>query len=83
VRNAVLSLNDDTLFVITTTDRNPATLMAWDISRGTLKPGKRVFEDTGWLNENNLVAVREGVLLQTSSTLKLWTFLSASEVGPT
>ena len=70
-----LSLNGDTLFVITTTDDSLVTLMAWDISSGMFKPGKRVFEDTGELNDYNLVAVREGVLLQISHhTLELWNF---------
>ena len=75
VMKVVLSLNGDTLFVITTTDGSPATLMAWDISNGMFKPGKRVFEDTGRFDENNMVAVREGILLQTShNTLELWNF---------
>jgi len=73
----VLSLNADTLFVMTTTTTHgsPPTLMSWDISSGIFKPGKRVFEDTGGLNGYNLVAVREGVLLQSShDTLELWNF---------
>ncbi|XP_020616245.1 uncharacterized protein LOC110054227, partial [Orbicella faveolata] len=74
-RKVVLSLNGDTLFVITTTDGSPATLMAWDISSGMFKPEIKVFEDTGCLNEYNLVAVREGVLVQTShNVLELWNF---------
>ena len=75
VTKVVLSLNGDMLFFITTTDYSPATLMGWDISSGIFKPGKRVFDDTGGLDEHNLVAVREGVLLQNShSTLELWNF---------
>ena len=75
VTKVVLSLNGDTLFVITTAFDSPATLMAWDISSGMFKPGKRVFEDTGGFDDYNLVAVREGVLLQTSrDTLELWNF---------
>jgi len=71
----VLSLNGDTLFVIITTFSTSASLMAWDISSGRFKPGKRVFEDTGGFGDYNLVAVREGVLLQTSrDTLELWNF---------
>ena len=70
-----LSLNGDTLFVITITFRSPASLMAWDISSGMFKPGKRVFEYTGGFDDYNLVAVTEGVLLQTShDTLELWNF---------
>ena len=75
VTNVVLSLTGDTLFYITTTDGSPATLMGWEISSGKFKPGKRIFEDPGWLRRYNLVAVREGVLLQTSpDTLELWNF---------
>ena len=69
----VLSLSGDTLYVITTTKGSPATLMARDITSGMFKPGKRVIEDTGMFNKYNLVAVREGVLLQTSpNALELW-----------
>ena len=72
-RKVVLSLSGDTLYVITTTYRSPATLVAWDITSGMFKPGKRVIEHTGGFNEYNLVAVREGVLLQTSDkVLELW-----------
>jgi len=75
VTKVVLSLNGDTLFVITTTFDSPATLKAWDISSGMFKPGKSVFEDTSSFHRDNLVAVREGVLLQTSpDTLELWNF---------
>ena len=75
VTNVVLSLNGDALFVITTTGGSPATLKVWDISSGMFKPGRRVLEDTGELDEYNLVAVREGVLLETShDTLELWNF---------
>ena len=72
-RKVLLSLSGDTLYVITTTDCTPAALMAWDISSGMFKPGKRVISDTAEFNEYNLVAVREGVLLQTShKALELW-----------
>ena len=75
VTKVVLSLNGDTLFVIKITFGSPASLMAWDISSGMFKPGKRVFEDTGGFDDYNLVAVREGVLLQTThDTLELWNF---------
>jgi len=75
VTKVVLSLNGDMLFVITTTFGSPATLKAWDISSGMFKPGKSVFEDTSSFHRDNLVAVREGVLLQTSpGTLELWNF---------
>ena len=77
VMKVVLSLNADTLFVITATDGSPAAFVAWDISSGVFKPGKRVlnFEVTGMFDEYNLVAVREGVLFQTShGTLELWNF---------
>jgi len=75
VRKVALSLNGDRLFVITRTFGSSASLMAWDISSGMFKPGKRVFEDTGGFDNYNLVAVREGVLLQTSrDTLELWNF---------
>ena len=69
----VLSLSGDTLYVITETDDSPAALVAWDITSGMFKPGKIVIDDTGGFNEYNLVAVREGVLLQTShKALELW-----------
>ena len=74
-RKVVLSLSGDTLYVITATNiyGSPATLMAWDITSGMFKPGKRVFEDTGGFKKCNLVAVREGILLQTShKALELW-----------
>ena len=76
LRKVVLSLNGDTLFVITgTVDCLALTLMAWDISSGMFKPGKRVFEDTGQFHVCNLVAVTEGVLWQSShDTLELWNF---------
>ena len=72
-RKVVLSLSGDTLYVITTTDDSPAILVAWDITSGMFRPGQRVIEYTGMFNEYNLVAVREGVLLQTShKALELW-----------
>jgi len=75
VTKVVLSLNGDTLFVIITTFDGLATLKAWDISSGMFKPGKSVFEYTSSFHEHTLVALREGVLLQTSpSTLELWNF---------
>jgi len=76
VKEVVFSLSGDTLYVVTTTRRDQnRTVMAWDISSGIFKPGKRVFEGTGWFDEYILVAVREGVLLQTSrDTLELWNF---------
>jgi len=71
ITTVAFSLNGDTLYVITTTDGSPATLVGWDISSGMFKPGKRVFEETG----GNLVAVREGVLLRTSrDAFELWNF---------
>ena len=74
VKKAVLSLNGHTLFIITTTDGYLPTLMAWDISSGMCKARKRVFGDTGRFGEN-IVAVREGVLLEGShDTLELWNF---------
>ena len=73
VKKVALSLNGDTLFVLTETNPNQVTLMAWDIYTGMFKPGKRVFEDTGWTSRCTLVAVSEGVLLQTSyDVLELW-----------
>ena len=65
----VLSLNGDRLFV--TNHKNE--VMVWDISSGMCKPGK-LFPRA--LNSNyNLVAVREGLLLQTTlDTLELWDF---------
>ncbi|XP_020616233.1 uncharacterized protein LOC110054217, partial [Orbicella faveolata] len=74
-REVVLSLNGDTLFVITTTDRSPATLTAWDISSGLVKHAIKIFPHPSWFRQYNLVAVREGVLLQTSRhVLELWNF---------
>ena len=75
VRKVALSLNGEMLFVITTAGGSAAALMAWDISSRMFRPGKIVFEDTDDFDEHNLVAVREGVLLQTSrDTLELWNF---------
>ena len=70
VEKVEFSLNGDRLFVITYPKRE---LMVWDISSGMFKPGKilpRVDHDY-----YNLVAVREGLLLQSSVvTLQLWDF---------
>ena len=67
VIKVVLSLNGDTLYVTTKTDDNLATLMGWDISSGMFKPGKIDRFPC------HVVAVREGVLFQTSrATLELW-----------
>ena len=74
-RKVVLSLNGDTLYVTTSTDNSPTTLMGWDISSGMFKPGKQVLEDTFVFDKYNLVALSEGVLLQTSDdALELWNF---------
>ena len=65
----VLSLNGDRLFV-----RNrKKEVMVWDISSGMCKLGK-IFPRA--LDRNyNLVAVREGLLMQTTrDTLELWDF---------
>mgnify|MGYP002260131520 CR=1 FL=1 len=49
------------------------SLMVWDISSGMLKPGKMLPRRVRC--NDNLVGVREGVLLQTSyDTLELWDF---------
>ncbi|XP_044163998.1 uncharacterized protein LOC114961314 isoform X3 [Acropora millepora] len=70
VRNVVFSLNGDRLFIITDPKRE---LMVWDISSGMLKPGKILPRGVDY--NYNLVAVREGLLLQTSyDTLELWDF---------
>ena len=75
VMKVVLSLNGETLFVICATDGSPVTLKGWDISSGMFTPGKRVLQDIAWFHVHNLVAVREGVLLQTSDdALELWNF---------
>ena len=75
VMKVVLSLNGETLFVISATDGSPVTLKGWDISSGMFTPGKRVLQDFSWFHVRNLVAVREGVLLQTSDdALELWNF---------
>ena len=70
VRNVVFSLNGDRLFIITDPK---GELMVWDISSGMFKPGKILPE--GVDVNYNLVAVREGVLFQSSGdTLELWDF---------
>jgi len=75
VRNFALSLNGDTLYVVTTTDGSPSALVAWDISSGLVKAEITVFYDTVWLNGYHLVAVREDVLFQTrDDVLELWNF---------
>ncbi|XP_074611961.1 uncharacterized protein LOC141866372 isoform X3 [Acropora palmata] len=68
--NVVFSLNGDRLFVFTDFKQE---LMVWDISSGMFKPGKILLR--GDHNYYNLVAVREGLLLQSSDdTLELWDF---------
>ena len=70
VMNVVFSVNGDRLFIIT--DRKQE-LLVWDISSGMFKPGKII--PRGVLGIYNLVAVREGFLLQGSyDTLELWDF---------
>ena len=70
VKNVVFSLNGDRLFIITDPK---GKLMVWDISSGMFKPGKIL--PRGVQENRNLVAVREGLLLQTSNdTLELWDF---------
>ena len=69
VVNVVFSLNGDRLFIITDPK---GELMVWDISSGMFKPGKKLPRG---VHKKNLVAVREGLLLQTSDdTLELWDF---------
>ena len=66
----VFSLNGDRLFIITEPKRE---LMVLDISSGMFKPGKILPRGIRFIY--NLVAVREGLLLQTSNhTLELWDF---------
>ena len=66
----VFSLNGDKLFIITDQKRE---LMVLDISSGMFKPGKILPRGIRFIY--NLVAVREGLLLQTSNhTLELWDF---------
>ena len=70
LRNVVFSVNGDRLFFISDLERE---LMVWDISSGMFKPGKIL--PRGVQENRNLVAVREGLLLQTSyDTLELWDF---------
>ena len=70
VRNVVFSLNGDRLFIIIDPKRE---LMVWDISSGMLKPGK--ISALGVRYCDNLLAVREGLLFQSSDdTLELWDF---------
>ena len=70
VEKVAFSVNADTVYVVPETrDDNQATLMAWDIPNN-LEAQKRHFKRI-----LKLVAVREGVLLQTShDTLELWNF---------
>ena len=64
----VFSLNGDRLFIIT---YPKGELMVWDISSGMFKPGKKLRV----CDIYNVVAVREGLLLQSSDdTLELWDF---------
>ncbi|XP_067028557.1 uncharacterized protein [Acropora muricata] len=70
VMKVVFSLNGDKLFIIGDRKRE---LMVWDISSGMFKPRKILPQ--GVCDDYNLVAVREGLLLQTSKdTLELWDF---------
>ena len=69
-----LSLNGNTLYVVTKTSETPATLKAWDISSRMFKAERNDFEFFGAFKPFILVPLREGVLLQTSDdTLGLWT----------
>ena len=68
--NVVFSLNGDRLFIITDPK---GELIVWDISSGIFQPGKIL----PWRVDDilKLVAVREGLLFQTSyDTLELWDF---------
>ena len=68
--NVVFSLTGDRLFIITSRN-SKRELMVWDISSGMFKPGKIL--SAGVHPNCNLLAVREGVLLQTIyHTLELW-----------
>ena len=69
-----LSLNGNTLYVVTKTSATPATLKAWDISSRMFKAERNDFDFFGVFEPFILVPLREGVLLQTShDTLGLWT----------
>ncbi|XP_015774106.1 PREDICTED: uncharacterized protein LOC107352290 isoform X1 [Acropora digitifera] len=82
VKNVVFSLNGDRLFFITSQKRESLfsdttiqkqELGVWDISSGMFKPGKIL--PLGVHDNFHLVAVREGLLLQTSwDSLALWDF---------
>ena len=73
VENVVFSLKGDRLFVNTSMNICESELMVWDISSGMFKPGKIL--PRGGYDIYKLVAVREGLLLQTSDeTLELWDF---------
>ncbi|XP_015774911.1 PREDICTED: uncharacterized protein LOC107353104 [Acropora digitifera] len=68
--NVVFSLNGDRLFIITYPE---GEVMVWDISNGMFKPGKILTRGVRYIY--NVVAVREGLLLETSDdTLQLWDF---------
>ena len=68
VVNVVFSLNGDRLLIVTD---QKLELMVWDISSGMFKPGK-IFPGRDYYSYN-LVAVREGLLMQTTrDTLELW-----------
>ena len=83
VMKVVFSLNGDRLFVSALREREPSfsdirikeeELMVWDISSGMFKPRKLVLpREDHYLDD--LVAVREGLLLKSGSdTLELWDF---------
>ena len=64
------SLKGDRLFIIT---HPKGEVMVWDISSVMFKPGKIL--PRGVVHNHNLIAVREGLLLQTNKdTLELWDF---------
>ena len=70
-KKVVFSLNGDRLFVNSSMKICESELMVWDISSGMFKPGNILPRGV----HTNLVAVREGLLLQTSNhTLELWDF---------
>ena len=69
-RKVVFSLNGDRVFIITP---QKGEVLVWDISSGLFKPGKML--PRGVHYNFRLVAVREGLLMQTSDdTLELWDF---------
>ena len=65
------SVNGDTVYVLGDEPEGPR-LTAWEVSNGKLKAEKGYGIERNW--SSKLLAVREGILLQSNGALELWNF---------